>query len=489
MTLFIYEIFHINIFLLFIIFLTIINVLKGKYITIPFKVVYNNEPETFSNFIDYYNSWHEISFYGDISVGTPPNKIITKLTFEDYGISILNKGCDYNISSKDINLTLNLKNDSSSFNQSYDFYYGYEQFYYKSFNDAFYAKDIFYFNSTNYKKEELNDIIKTDNLTFIYSPHDNKKTSTCFNIGFKAFCRNLRETSLNIIFQLKKYSIINNYDWSIIFDNGQLYPDKGLFLIGAKPHEYNPELFNEKDIFGSGSISDEVIPYFNFKINEIYFDLIDKSEKIDVTNTEQLDTLQLIPTYGLIKGSQNYEKNIEKYFFDDFIKDNKCYKEYKDQNNIKSFRTFVCYNKGDIKEELRKKFPILKFKHRGFVYTFELNYDDLFKEKGDKIYFLMWFNSNIDTGWELGYPFCKKYVFNYNYDEKSVYFYNKIENDKENNNNYKKRLVISIVIIIGLIIIALVLGFFIGMFFKKKKKSIAQELDSESLFVENETQP
>ena len=290
---------------------------KEKYITIPFKIIYNNQPKIFSSLDDYFRSWYEIQFYGEISVGTPPQKIITKLTFDDFGISILNKGCNYNVSSNNNNISLNLQNISSSFNLSYDYLYGEEHFFYKSFYDAFYATDNFYLDSiNNNNKEKKNNekSIEIKNLKFIYSPNDNKKICTCVNIGFKAYSQNLRESSLNLINQLKNKNIINSYDWSIIFDNDMKYPDKGIFLIGAKPHEYNPELYNENNLFGSGSISDEVIPYFNFKINRIYFySPLNKSDKIYITD---LDELNLIPTNGLIKASQDYEKKIEIFFFD-----------------------------------------------------------------------------------------------------------------------------------------------------------------------------
>ena len=103
---------------------------------------------------------------------------------------------------------------------------------------------------------------------------------------------------------------------------------------------------------------------------------------------------------------------------------------------------------------------------------------------------MIWFAPHImESGWEMGYPFTKKYLFSYNYDNKMVYFYNKIENKEETKKTSNKYLIINIVIIIGLIIIASAIGFVIGMFFKNKKKSIAQELESEnsaSLFEENE---
>ena len=89
-----------------------------------------------------------------------------------------------------INSVLNLSDSSSSFNKSKS-YLDEETFNYKSFYDDYYAQDFFYFNSNS----------KT-NLKFIYSTNDNKKISTCLNIGFMAYTRNLRENSLIIHFKV-----------------------------------------------------------------------------------------------------------------------------------------------------------------------------------------------------------------------------------------------------------------------------------------------
>ena len=137
---------------------------------------------------------------------------------------------------------------------------------------------------------------------------------------------------------------------------------------------------------------------------------------------------------------------------------------------------------------MKNKFPILKFSQKNFLYTFELNYEDLFKEKGDKLYFLIWFSSSKKTAWEIGFPFLKKYLFNYNYDNKLVSFYNKIDEslDKEEFKiNIKIR---KIFIIFLLIIIVTILGYVLGKKFRKKKIS-AEELESEfnpSLFEKKE---
>ena len=353
-----------------------------------------------------------------------------------------------------INSVLNLSDSSSSFNKSKS-YLDEETFNYKSFYDAYYAQDFFYFNS--YSKT---------NLKFIYSPNDNKKISTCLNIGFMAYTRNLRENSLNIIKQLKNNNFINSYDWSILMN-------EKIFLLGAKPHEIKPEIYKEKNLYGSAYFHDDLIPYYNLKIKKIYFSSNKKSEEVIQIN--DADLLYLLPTKGIIKGTPDYEKKIEQYFFNDFIIQKKCFKE---TTNDGKKRTFTCINNPNIKEELKSKFPSLKFEHKIFLYKFELNYDDLFKEKEDKIYFLIWFNSlkQINLYWEMGFPFMKKYVFNYNYDNKLISFYNNKINEEDINSNGNSK-IMNIIIIIFLIFIVCALGFVIGRKIRRRNRLTAKELE------------
>ncbi len=352
-----------------------------------------------------------------------------------------------------INNALNIKDTSSSFIKTNDIYDD-ESFNYKKFYDAFYARDNIYFNNK----------IKS-NLKFIYSPNDNQQISTCLNFGFMAYTRNLRENNLNIIMQLKKSNVINNYDWSILFN-------EGVFLLGTTPHEYKPELYNENNLYGSAYYYDDLIAYFNLQVNKIYFHSNKKSdEDIHISDS---NILYLIPTKGLIKGTPDYEYKIEKDFFNDFIFQNKCFKEFTNNNK---YRTFTCINNPSVKEELRTKFPKLYFEHKNFLYTFELNFDDLFKSKGDKIYFLVFFETSVNPYWEMGLPFMKKYVFNYNYDNKIISFYNnnfKETNEKNKNSNIK---IGNIILILIFSILVCVLGFILGKKIRKKKRLTAEELE------------
>ena len=67
-----------------------------------------------------------------------------------------------------------------------------------------------------------------------------------------AYTRNLRENSLNIIKQLKNNNFINSYDWSILMN-------EKIFLLGAKPHEIKPEIYKEKNLYGSAYFHDDLI--------------------------------------------------------------------------------------------------------------------------------------------------------------------------------------------------------------------------------------
>ena len=286
--------------------------------------------------------------------------------------------------------------------------------------------------------------------------------------GFYGLYKKFEGSSLNIVNQLKKNDNIASYDWSMLLN-------EGVFLIGAKPHEYKPDIYDEKYLYGSAYFYDELIAYFNLKVNNIYFNSPKNSEKIDISDT---DLLYLIPTKGLIKGTTDYEKKIENYFFNDFIIQKKCFKEI---TNDKKYRTFSCINSPSIIEELKSNFPPIKFVHKNFLKTFELNFDDLFRVKGNKIYFLVWFDSvRIYLHWEMGMPFMKKYVFNFNYDNKLISFYNYEIKEKEeleinSNNKVSKG---SIILIIFLAFIFCIVGFILGRKMIRKKRLTAKELET-----------
>ena len=125
---------------------------------------------------------------------------------------------------------------------------------------------------------------------------------------------------------------------------------------------------------------------------------------------------------------------------------------------------------------------------------FELGYDDLFLEKQDKIYFLVYFSSYMGFSWEVGLPFLKKYFFSYNYDTNLISYYNndlavmKEETEKPKSSAGK------VVMIIFLIIGISLLGFYLGrkyILMRRKAKIRAEELENEfsKEINENDYQP
>ena len=118
---------------------------------------------------------------------------------------------------------------------------------------------------------------------------------------------------------------------------------------------------------------------------------------------------------GVIYGTDIYFNLIKEHFFNKLINENKCHEEV--VNSI--YTVFYCDNKKYI-----EKFPSLNFYLRQLLYTFNLDYNDLFIEKNGKYFFNVIFDKNNKIQWKLGKPFLKKYVFFYDYNSKTIGFYN-----------------------------------------------------------------
>ena len=76
----------------------------------------------------------------------------------------------------------------------------------------------------------------------------------------------------------------------------------------------------------------------------------------------------------------------------------------------------------------------------------------------------------------MGFPFMKKYVFNYNYDNKLISFYNNKINEEDINSNGNSK-IMNIIIIIFLIFIVCALGFVIGRKVRRRTRLTAKELE------------
>ena len=165
-----------------------------------------------------------------------------------------------------------------------------------------------------------------------------------------------------------------------------------------------------------------------------------------------------------------------------------------------------------IKNDL-KKFPNLNLLYRQLNFTFSLDYNDLFMELDDKIYFLVIYTDIPLSIWNFGITLIKKYSFMFDEDKKSFYFihlkkydHNSIdpENDKDNNNYDNKANDKNIpkennfnfwnehkeYILFGLIFIVLIIGCVFGYIFGRKvfekhRKTRANELQDNYEYIKD----
>ena len=214
--------------------------------------------------------------------------------------------------------------------------------------------------------------------------------------------------------------------------------------------------------------------YWNIEFTQVYF--VNKNNQRVLFNSR---TASLEPSSNVIKGPEEYSQIINETIFKQLILENKCFEE-----SIKREDTiivFYCHNTDEIKNYIKSRFSNINFLDRYLGEEFTLTNNDLFLEKGDKLYFLVVFdNLNSLITWILGKPFLKKYFFSYNYHKKVLAYYgsNKNSGEEISDNQW-----ILIIITIFLIVIFCSLGFLLAKFiYKNKKKKDATELDEDSQY-------
>ena len=440
------------------------NIIISSYVTIPFQLVKKSEPSQYLSIEDYFTFNNDYKYYGEISIGESTTPIPVQLSFNDFGFYYISKGID-------LGQKNNIYQPLSSSSFRYD---NVSIVYFKNFGKSKRANDTFVFNGVN---------LKCRNIKFLYCDEDHKMINSYMIIGLRLMGDIIRDGELNLVKQLRQNKYTETYDWGLLFDEKN--KNKGVLLIGGQAHTYAPDKFNQSYLFNSVTLSKEIFDVWNLKFDKIYF--MNKNEEIQIT-----DYLRFTFNHesNLIKGATSYEKLLNKYFFDDLKSQGKCQLE----TSKVGTRVFTCINNEKIKSELKLRFPILKIESKAYMKIFELGYDDLFLEKQDKIYFLVYFSSYMGFSWEVGLPFLKKYFFSYNYDTNLISYYNndlavmKEETEKPKSSAGK------VVMIIFLIIGISLLGFYLGrkyILMRRKAKIRAEELENEfsKEINENDYQP
>jgi len=409
-------------------------------------------------------------YYTELNFGIPDKKYILQINLDDYKFQITNYNCEIETVDKstekifDPFLSKSSKVEISGIN-----------FTYRAPNQIYRITDSIKIFSNNTSSSIY------PNITFIYNPRNLSfaKTETdytpytCFKLGLRLpesdYYNMYEDYEISLLGQFKRRNITNSYEWFIEYG---INNKNDKLIIGTSPHVYNNKKYvenNSKKINGIYRYNNNNnYFYWNFGFTQIY--MINKDNKRVFLDRREAS---LVPSLNVIKGTYEYQKIINDTIFSELIENHKCYEESNLENNF-----FYCDNKKEIKNYIKEKFCNLIFFNANLEERFILTYDDLFFEKDNKIYFLVFFDySKSLITWIIGKPFLKKYFFSYNYDMKTMTYYK--NNIYEENLNYvKNNNWILIIIIICLIIIFSILGFLLAKYiYAIKSKKNATELD------------
>ena len=414
-----------------------------SYITFPLFTFSNNEYNQYENRI--FNLLDN-KLYTYLTIGEPPQKIAALIMPDEYPLYIYNNLCE-------INSNFIVEKSKSYISSKYEVQY------LTNITLSYLIKDKFEFefNETNEKKY-------IESIIYHYRPYNNsniklekKYPYTCAYIGLKIPKYNSEEYSHSLFLQLKKLRIINNHCFFIIYGKNH----EGKLIIGDYPEIYEPNNYKKYQLKTIYSLYLENKYNWRLKFNSIYFE--SQNRKISLNHLEANIDL----TSELIFSPKEYIDEIYKYFFEEKINKGLCHKKYID----KKIEYFSCNSLETI-----ENFPTLYFRHSFLLYTFELNYNDLFKIINNEYIFLICYNEEFENEWIFGKPFLKKYLFVFNYDEKVIGFYNPLinengdlieSNSKLNNNNSNKK---NIIFIIVIFIFVFIIFFMISKRIYRKRK-------------------
>ena len=479
--------------LLIIIFISLFFVISSNIIVIPFKILEKNSiDKSNNNPFAFLKNEIDKTLYTETYIGKPAQKITTIITFNSANLEMHHQTSKnlfsdtlYERSKSKTYKIIPIKEEDNASSSSLKQYF---------------KEQIKLYNDINCK----NTITINDLNFYLFEPNKKEidESSLCYNIGFKLYenIDNNDDINTNLIVQLKQKKIISSYNFNFHFEkiniDGSIY--NGFIIIGEEPHQYLKNSYNELQLYKTKACKRDNKLSWDIFFNKIYYKLNNEEYILD-KGVEYFNQASLTPSSGIIEGTITYERNINKIFFSKLIKEKKCHKI--SENNY----IFYYCDKNKINEQEIKNFPILYFSNIELNYIFELNYQDLFLEQDNILYFLVIFYDypqEIQTyfddyvsRWDLGIPFLKKYFFTFDYDNKYIGFYNNNNSyivpivspnpmiaGKDNNSENKSYLAIIILLIIFLIIGIL---FILRKYFFKSKKISAVELESDIITDNN----
>ena len=456
-----------------ILFIIYLNYAEQKNIALPFKkltIEYFEETKSISDFINF-------NIYSNISMGTPQKNVAHFICmsnrffcYDKFRIQHT-KSPDLDKIEKEIENSLDIFyniHNSSTFviiDSSLKFYSEIYHFY-----DLKQTEKIYNLSFITY------DIKENYNLTGIIDLNTQEGSYGNYS---KYIFRILKEAGViddsYITFIYGEYDL--KYNFNYLNDN---YNDiLGTLILGDAPHIFAPDKYKEEDEI-------KVNGRYILDIKEIKF----ISHSFNFSEINKYVSLKFNSEF--IKGTLQYKNIIESVFFNELIKVNICRIDYKENLNEK-FYIYSCENNTMMREKL-KSFPTLYFEMKDYNLVFLFNYKELFKEHNNTIYFLIYFDGNTYSNWEIGEIFLRKYITSFNYYSKTISFYrtqideiNKKtdirfpnEEPEENPKKENNEIIVIIIIVVGIVFIVSIIALILFLVISKKlRKKKAYELNDD----------
>ena len=303
-------------------------------------------------------------------------------------------------------------------------------------NDIIYklGNDHFQF----YNNSKMRSFLYIEGINFLYNDTNISNNRLCSEIGLNANYYNTIDDikDINFIEQLKSMKIISKRIWSLEYKT----LSQGIVVFGLEPHVYDPNNYyysSYKSIYVDLNKKTEKENFWSFSFDEIYINNTNINTSIYLKDREA----ELLIDHGLIIGTEEFKNIIEKIYFNKLINENICFKENVELNFGEISKQYIVYyfNKSKLGGN-NINFPELYFYHKKMEYTFKMGKTLLFQTINERIYFLMVFEKNkINKIWKLGEPFILSYTFVFNFEQKTIGFYNpllpKIRNSNSNLEN------------------------------------------------------
>ena len=371
----------------------LVNLVRNVEIIIPFNSTFSQIPRNLTP-INFITSLIENELYTNFDIGTPFQNLDFLIDFNSYHTYIMKDN------KKNKNYKRFLYNKSSTFK-----YLGPKEYFYDlDFSSAINSSDILSF------KENIINV----NYTFLHvidkSPSSKDKYPGVIGLGVVSNGQPFHANA-GLIYQLKHKNITNNYIYTLIFNkddfNGNIIVEKNFY------DNYPIDNFMNKYCI----VTPEYSYHWGWENINSYLD----SEELEITR------IYFKPELGVIAVNPSIMEILMTKFFNEKIKDGKCYKDFR----IFSF----LYCDKDVKIDIGK----LIFKNKMKNIEFSIDSNDLTLEYNNKIFFLLVSGIRLPKNEAyLGYPFSKKYNLIFNQGDRTVGFYNFNKNNNDKGKDDKK---------------------------------------------------